>query len=262
MPAPVSPTASGTAAGRAPGTVTLDVWGVRPRAVPGALLRMETGRRTLRRTPGLRFAKLLGTGSGRTFTMRGADPRHWALLAVWTDEPSVDAFEESPLVRDWNGLAEERLRIVLEPLASRGRWSGHEPFGQSVDTTSGTRTGPPPQTGRTGWTGPVAALTRARIAPGRLLTFWRAVPPVAAEVRHCPGLTFALGFGEAPLGFQGTFSIWRSATALTDFAYRSPAHLHAIHRTGTTGWYAEQLFARFAVRSVTGHYGGRTVACR
>ena len=61
---------------------TLHVWGVPGRSVPTALLRMAADRRPLRRSPGLRFAKLMGTGSGRTFTVRDADPRRWALLAV------------------------------------------------------------------------------------------------------------------------------------------------------------------------------------
>ncbi len=45
--------------------------------MPLALLRMGYERLSLRSVPGLRFAKLLGTGDGRTFTLRDADPRHW-----------------------------------------------------------------------------------------------------------------------------------------------------------------------------------------
>jgi hypothetical protein len=78
------------------------------------------------------------------------------------------------------------------------------------------------------------------------------VPPVVADLHRTPGLRFAIGIGEAPIGFQGTFSIWESAQALTEFAYRRAAHAAAIHRTTEEGWYAEALFARFGVIDTTG----------
>jgi hypothetical protein len=46
---------------------------------------------------------------------------------------------------------------------------------------------------------------------------------------------------------QGTFSLWESATAVRDFAYRGQAHQKAIADTARYNWYAEELFARFAV---------------
>ena len=102
---------------------TLHVWGVPGRSVPTALLRMATDRRPLRRSPGLRFAKLMGTGSGRTFTVRDADPRRWALLAVWDDERSAAAFETGDVVGRWQRIADEQWSARMRPLAARGRWS-------------------------------------------------------------------------------------------------------------------------------------------
>jgi hypothetical protein len=77
--------------------------------------------------------------------------------------------------------------------------------------------------------------------------FWAAVPAVTTELRGAAGLQFALGFGEAPIGLQGTLSVWRDASALQQFAYSGPAHRAVIARTPTERWYAEELFARFAV---------------
>src|SRR3712207_7693200 len=57
---------------------------------------------------GLRFAKLLGTGSGRNFTVRDADPRRWALLAVWDDERAAAAFETGDVVARWRRIADEQ----------------------------------------------------------------------------------------------------------------------------------------------------------
>jgi hypothetical protein len=220
---------------------TLHVWGVRPRAVPAALLRMAGDRRPLRRTPGLRFAKLLGTGSGRTFTLRDADPRHWALLAVWDDAEAAAEFAGGDVRRRWQRIADEEWTATLRPLASRGLWSRQEPFGR-----------PWPQR----WDGPVVALTRARLVPRKALTFWRAVPPVSADLHESPGLRLALGIGEAPVGLQGTVSVWDSAAALNSFAYGAP-HAAVVTRTAQEGWYAEELFARLGLLSSAGTVAGR-----
>jgi hypothetical protein len=225
-----------------PALVTLHLWRVPGRRVPGAVARMATQRPRLKRTPGLSFAKLLGTGHGRTFTVRDADPYRWGLLACWTSEAHAAAFDRSATVGSWRRAAAEEWRVDLRPLSSRGRWAGRTPFGSPVASA---------------WDGAVAALTRARITPRRTAMFWRAVPPVAAGLHRHDGVLAALGVGEAPVGLQGTFSVWRSARDLEAFAYRDPAHVDAIRRTTEERWYAEELFARFAVLRSVGTYGGK-----
>jgi hypothetical protein len=222
--------------------VDLRVWGV-DRVAP-ALLRMGTGRRALRRAPGLQFAKLLGTGSGESFTLRDADPHHWALLTVFADEAAADRFAGGRLVSRWQDAAAEQLAVRLRPLTARGRWSRREPFPAAGGPAAEVE-------------GPVAALTRARLRPSRAVGFWRSVPPVVADLRDAPGLRLSLGIGEAPVGLQGTFSLWDSQRALVDFAYRGAAHRDVVARTGPQRWYAEELFARFAVLDVQGSYRGR-----
>ena len=179
---------------------------------------------------------------GQTFTVRDADPRRWGLLTVWEADASYSQFaESSPVPRAWARIAAETWTVRLRPLASRGTWSGQVPFGD-----------PPPRR----HSGPVAALTRARIRPAKAATFWRAVPPVSADLRTVAGLRWAVGIGEAPIGLQGTFSLWDSAAELREFAYNRAAHQEAIARTSTVGWYAEELFARFAVERVEGTWDG------
>lgn len=226
-----------------PPLVTLHLWGVPGRAVPGAFLRMGLHRRPLRGTSGAQFAKLLGTGDGRTFTVRDADIRHWGALATWRDAADAAAFERGPVARSWARIADERLRVDLRPLTSRGRWSRQAPFGDPV---------PAPHDG------PVAAVTRARIRARRLVTFWRSVSPVSADLHRCDGLRLAVGIGEAPIGLQGTFSLWDTSRHLTEFAHRRAPHVEAVRRTAELGWYAEELFARFAVLDVDGTFEGRT----
>lgn len=226
--------------------VTLDVWRVPRRRVGSALVRMALDPQRLRRLPGVRFAKMLGTGTGRTFGPGDADMTRYAALIVWDGAPgAMDA--------RWERIAESSARIVMEPLSSRGQWSGVHPFPtlSKSDKTAG----------------PVLALTRARLRPAKALTFWRRIPPVVAELDASPGLLARFGIGEAPIGWQGTVTVWRSTTDLTAFAYRQPQHREVVARTATDGWYAEELFARFAVRDVsgdrsvlgwaTGHEGGQ-----
>ena len=55
-----------------PAVVSLHLWGVPGRHVPTAVARMALHRRPVRALPGVRFAKLLGTGSAVTFTPRDA----------------------------------------------------------------------------------------------------------------------------------------------------------------------------------------------
>jgi len=228
-----------------PALVTLHLWRVPPRAVPRAISRMGLDRARVRRTRGLRFAKLLGTGDGRTFTVRDADPLRWGLLATWADADDAHRFSrESAIVRAWRDLATEAFRIDLRPTASRGSWSGRQPFGDPAPSRDD---------------GPVAAVTRARLRPSRAATFWRAVPPVSQDLHTHAGLRVAVGIGEAPLGLQGTFSLWDDAEALRDFAHRSAPHLEVVRRTAEVDWYAEELFARFAVVGGEGTLDGRAV---
>ena len=231
----------GAASEPVPALVTLHLWRVPRAAVPAALLRMARDRGRVRRTPGVRFAKLLGTGDGRTFTVRDADPLRWGLLTTWVDAAAAEAFERSPVVRAWEDDAVESCRVDLRPLSARGRWSGRAPFGDPV-----------PERVR----GPVASLTRARLRPRSAAGFWRAVPPVSADLRDRPGLRAALGIGEAPVGLQGTFSVWDSAEALRDFA-RAPAHADVVRRTAPERWYSEELFARLALVGGRGTLDGR-----
>jgi hypothetical protein len=86
------------------------------------------------------------------------------------------------------------------------------------------------------------------------------VPPVSADLHAVDGLLFSLGIGEAPVALQGTFSIWSGNPALTAFAYRRGPHREVMARTEELQWYAEELFARFALVGAAGEFGGEPVA--
>jgi hypothetical protein len=260
-------------------------------AAPEGLSRIGLDRPELRRTPGLRFWKLLGTGRGATMTV-GADLRRWALFAVWDDEYALDAFlAASPIARRWNDLAREQWHVRLVTLRAHGAWGGANPLaglaprdagaagalGGSAPSrnpptspTSAANPGDPARSGnpmapsatatpdRPAATldEPVAILTRATIRPTRMLRFYRAIDPPARQLVHSPGLLASVGVGELPIGRQATFSLWRSLADAQNFAYRSHAHSEVVRRTREENWYSEELFARFRPYGSTGLWNG------
>ncbi|WP_245869534.1 spheroidene monooxygenase [Actinomadura meyerae] len=205
---------------------------------------MAFDRPLLRRTRGLPFWRLLGTGRGRSMSL-GADLRRWALFAVWDGESALEEFlAASPVAARWREEAEESWHVRLAPLGSRGRWGGRDPFAAA----------PPARRPRAG---PVAVLTRASIRPSRLVAFYRSVSGVDAELRRRDGCLASIGVGEWPLARQATFSLWRDEAAMTRFAYRTDAHRSVIDRVRGEGWYAEELFARFTPYASEGTWDGR-----
>jgi hypothetical protein len=211
---------------------TLQVWRIPPSAVPRALWAMAVDRGRLRRTPGVRFVKLLGTGRGSSFGPTSADLTRWAAFTVTEGPPPVAGTR-----------AVARCTLTLDPIASRGTWARRTPFEQP-------RLEKPQPTGA--GTGTVLVLTRARLRASRAPVFWRTIAPVAKTLDGQEGLLATFGVGEAPLGFQGTVSIWRDAADIVRFAYRQPEHAAVVASTPHQRWYAEELFARFHVLRIDG----------
>jgi heme-degrading monooxygenase HmoA len=204
------------------------------------LARLGTDRRALVRVDGLRFWRLLGTGSGST-TSPSADLRRRALFAVWESPDALDAFlATSPVAARW-AAAEELWSVRLRRLGGHGRWRG-------VDPLEGM------EQGRSD--GPVAVVTRADVRLRHWRTFARAGRPVDGELHGADGLVAVVGVGEAPIGRQATFSLWRSAADLRRFAFELPEHARVVQRTRGEGWYGEELFARFEPYASEGRWRG------
>ena len=206
-------------------------WKIKARYIPWAILHMGLDRLALARRSDVKFWKLLGAGKGETFTPRDADILRWGLLVV-VDKDSEIA--NSKIIKRWNKKSQSQFSAQLSPISVNGAWSKKSPFDQIPKVTND-------------WSGKVVAITRARIKWRKNVIFWSSVPPVTTSLHSSPGLISAIGIGEAPIGLQGTFSIWESGEAIKNFAYSGAAHKEAIKATHRHAWYAEEMFARFAL---------------
>ena len=210
---------------------------------PVATARLGTDRLRLRGVPGLRFGRLLGTGRGSS-TAFGADLARTALFAVWDSSAALDAFEAGPLGRRAARTVArggEAYAVRMALVAGHGRWAGRDP----LDGVARARPG-----------GPVAVLTRAVVRPRAWHRFRAVGRAVSDEVNAAAGLLAVVAIGEAPIGLQATFSLWADPAAPTAFAFGRPEHRDVVRRTRDEGWYAEELFARFAPLSSSGTWNG------
>ena len=116
--------------------------------------------RTLRRTPGLTFGRLLGTGKGTTFTLGSSDFRHWAIVASWQSATAAAAFEQS---RADAVLEPDRRRAPPGPAAAADRT---RPLGRP----GAVRVAAPPsgrRAGRQHHPGPAGGRPAADVLAGR-----------------------------------------------------------------------------------------------
>ena len=214
------------------------LWRIRKRNVMRAIWHMAIDRRILKADKSVGFYKLLGTGTGETFTPKDADPTLWGLI-INIEENDLPKFDIGPMVTSWRKIAKSEIRYLVAPISTHGKWSGVQPFSINNELVNL-------------WRGKVLAVTRAQIRWHKSLRFWRAVPPVISSLRGARGLESAIGIGEAPIGLQGTLSIWSDTQSLEAFVFKGAAHSGVIRQTHSERWYAEELFARFALLEVRG----------
>lgn len=205
------------------------------------LARLALDRRPLARTRGVRFARLLGTGRGRT-TSLSVDMARRAAFVVWDDADSLDAFLRSSGVAARWRAAGEHYAVRLRLVSGGGRWRGTEPLaGMPLVAASG----------------PIAVLTRADVRVRASRPFLAAGRPVSSALASgVDGLLAVVGVGEAPIGRQATFSLWRDGAAIDTFAYGNAAHVEVVRRTRAERWYGDELFARFAPETIEGTWDG------
>ncbi len=225
-----------------PRLTTLTLFGIRNGHLRWGLAQMGTSRPYLKDVPGLLFYKLLGSGHGKGFSIK-PNFRRYGLLCTWESEEAAENFlHRSDLMQTYRHHSNEIWTVRLLPYQSHGLWDDHEPFSPLLDEKYTD--------------GPIAVLTRASINWRALPSFWRFVPQASKALDTAEGLLCSIGLGELPLIRQATFSVWESAEAMKQYAYKHPMHQEVMRRTRAEKWYSEELFARFKPVSSEGTWHG------
>ncbi|TVT42846.1 spheroidene monooxygenase [Hymenobacter setariae] len=225
---------------------TITIFTLQPGQWRWGLSQMGTSPGTLKKVAGLQFFQLLGSGAANGFGFLPNLDRY-GFLGVWESAEAATAFFTAhPLWANYQHRSRETWTAELAPLRSHGLWNGLNPFDYPTDAL-----GPVPDAS------PVAVLTRASIRLRRAARFWGYVEPTSRALAEAPGVRLAIGLGELPLVRQATFSVWESAEAMQQYAYRDVRHREVIQLTRREGWYGEELFARFRVLSSRGTVDGQ-----
>jgi hypothetical protein len=162
------------------------------------------------------------------------------LIAAWEEEGALEAFlAEHPLA--------QRLAVGwharLEPLRVFGAW----PAMPGLPTEE-----IPVEKGQ-----PVAVLTLGRLQPSRAIDFLRASAPAERQAVAEPALLAATGLARPP-HLVATFSLWRNAAAMRDYARRTGAgHLAAIEAHSERPFHRESAFIRLRPYGSQGSWDGR-----
>jgi len=166
------------------------------------------------------------------------------MLCVWPDPETAKAgLDTGRIFQRYRKRAKESWTLFLNPVSSRGAWSGVAPFTPEPSDI----------------TGPLAALTRATIKPSILMKFWNRVPNISHVIGQDPNVRFKIGIGEVPFLHQVTFSIWPNTDSMAAFA-RDPTgpHGQAIKAVRDGKWFQEELYARFRILGDSGSWRGKS----
>jgi hypothetical protein len=229
-------------------TVTLTIMRYPTWGIPFAFFSMAIFRVPLMFNKKISFWRLMGSGKSGTFD-KVPDLRQWAILAIHPlsveknialDQViGIDSIVKKALgtfIAGWTKLfCSSCHTYLLEPIEGHGLWNGKAVFGDL------------PKSGD--YEGEIAVMTRATIRLNKLGRFWSHVESAANEMAKAPGFIKSYGIGEWPWIKQATFSIWESKAAMRDFAYKSQHHKDIIRKTHSEGWYSEEMFVRFKIRS-------------
>jgi hypothetical protein len=212
--------------------VSIDIAEVGPRRG----LRLLAGGPAAGEVEGLRYAETVFTAPLGTDAPKPSVGTV-GLIAAWDDDEALDRFAAHPLARELSA----GWQVRMAPLRVSGSWPEMPGLPQKqlpVDAEE-----------------PVAVLTLGRVKPWRVRPFLRAAAPAERDAIAEPGLLASTGFGRLP-NLVATFSLWRTAAAMRDYAYREGgSHRAAVATDRARPFHHASAFIRFRPYATRGRCG-------
>ena len=231
------------------GVVVILLFDFRPEHRSWAWLRLMQGTGGFFKTiTGLQFAKIMGSGEGGGFGLRPS-ATHQGLIFVFDGLENATNYLKSKEYEAYTEKAREYWQGILGVNSCRGTWNNQA--WQSSDLWS---QGSNIEQNQEPF---VASLTRGSIRAAKAVSFWRYAPAAQIDLNSAPGCELAMGLGEAPVLRQCTFSLWRNAQSLMDYAHQG-AHLKAIAAAKKYSFFTESMFVRMKVLHMFGHWMGKS----
>jgi heme-degrading monooxygenase HmoA len=163
------------------------------------------------------------------------------MIAAWESDAALEEFSRSrhPVARSLGGGWEVRLA----PLRVSGSWAGMPGLpARALPVDDGE---------------PVGILTLGRLRLLRTGAFRRSAGPAEAAALDSPALLASTGLARPPR-LVATFTLWRSAAAMREYAYGAgAAHQAAISADRTRPFHHESAFVRFRPYASRGRWGDR-----
>lgn len=201
--------------------------------------RMLRGRPRLSDVPGLTYAEPVLSVPLRDGPVPRPGPGRIGLIAAWEDDGALDRFlADHPLAARFA----DGWHVRLEPLRVYGSWSrmpGLPAREKPVDDKE-----------------PVAVLTLGHTKLHRAVPFLRTSATAEQAAVDDPAVLASTAFARPPR-FVSTFSLWRSAAAMRDYAHSSDgAHQAAVRADRAKPFHREAAFIRFRPYASQGSWGG------
>jgi hypothetical protein len=183
---------------------------------------------------GLKFIKLLGTGSKDGFSVI-PDFSSYVMITSWENDDFRKKFiDKNELFQEIINKSSKRIEIKIDPYNYIGSWNGINPFKNKSSYKKGK----------------IIVLTRARVKLNKLINFLISTSSAAKSINSKTGAEYYKGVGELPIIEQATISIWKSEQSMKDYAYSDKSHLKIINKARKNKWYSEELFIRSNILSL------------
>jgi hypothetical protein len=165
------------------------------------------------------------------------------VIATWEHEEALDKFLADHPVGE---RLSEGWHVRLRQMRIAGSWSKLSSLNDEAEPVADSETEP------------VAVLTISSVRLPSAVRFFKASAPAEGLALRNPGLLAGTAMGRPP-NVIGTFTLWRNAAAMRDYAVgrAGPEHLAVIQANNARTFYHESAFVRFRPSGAQGMWDGR-----